>query len=78
MLKYLLGVEVMRSKWRIMLSVSDFRKCTNCISNIMDQKSGYRSHRKSVVLAMIEYPGYLRVPLFERKGDLGCWLSKIN
>ena len=40
------------------MDVSDFRKRTNRTSNIMDQKSEYRSHRECVVSERIEYPGY--------------------
>ena len=36
----------------------DFHKCTGRTSNIVDQKSIYRSHWEGVILAKIEYPNY--------------------
>ena len=35
-----------------------FRKRKGRTSNIVDNKSKYRSHKEGVVLARIEYPGY--------------------
>ena len=46
----------------------DFHKRTSRTSNIVDQKSKYRSHRESVILVKIEYPSYERLNDLVKKG----------